>query len=162
MSACLRVALLTAVFVLAAARPFCATAAEAINGDAATPAATTAELLAMDARWNSLRLAGDADALEPLLVDDWLLTHSDGRVQGKAAYLDELRTRTRRNTRIDNLDAEVRRYGDTLVVTGTSIQEAVSDGKAWQGRFRFTRVWRWQDGAWRMLTSHSSRIVDAP
>lgn len=126
------------------------------------PAATTAELLAMDARWNSLRLAADADALDALLVDDWLLTHSDGRVQDKAAYLDDLRTRTRRNTRIDNLDAEVRRFGDTLMVTGTSIQEAVSDGKPWQGRFRFTRIWRWQDGAWRMLASHSSRIVEGP
>jgi ketosteroid isomerase-like protein len=135
--------------------------APAVSADA-PPAASTAELLAMDARWNRLRLAGDADALEPLLVDDWLLTHSDGRVQDKAAYLAELRTRTRRNTRIDNLDAVLRRYGDTLVVTGTSIQEAISNGQPWQGRFRFTRVWRWQDGAWRMLASHSSRIAEAP
>ena len=111
-----------------------------------------------DTAWNQLRLQGDAKALAPLLTEDWLLTHSDGRVQHKADYLQELATRQRRNTRIDNEDVHIRLHGDTAVITGTSVQAAISDGKPWEGRFRFTRVWLLRDGQWQMLASHSSRL----
>ncbi|MQP75152.1 DUF4440 domain-containing protein [Stenotrophomonas sp. MYb238] len=120
--------------------------------------AQTPTLEQADTDWNRLRLQGDASALAPLLAEDWLLTHSDGRVQRKADYLQELATRQRRNTRIDNQDVQVRRYGDTAIVTGTSVQAAVSDGQPWEGRFRFTRVWVLREGRWQMVASHSSRL----
>ena len=135
--------LVSAVFLLAAASPVLA--------------ATT--LQAADSGWNTLRLKGDAKALAPLLADDWMLTHSDGRVQYKADYLQELATRTRANSVIDNADVKIREYGNTAVVTGTSIQSGVSDGKPWEGKFRFTRVWIIQQGKWTMVSSHSSRIA---
>lgn len=113
-----------------------------------------------DTDWNRLRLQGDAQTLAPLLADDWLLTHSDGRIQHKADYLQELATRQRRNTRIDNEDVQIRHYGDTAVITGTSVQAAISDGKPWEGRFRFTRVWVQRDGHWQMVASHSSRLAN--
>ncbi len=118
------------------------------------------ELLATDASWNTLRLSADVAGLDRLLADDWLLTHSDGKVQTKAEYLEELSTRSRRNQAIDNEDVRVRRYGDTAVVTGTSVQSAVSNGQPWQGRFRFTRVWVQRDSHWVMVASHSSRIPE--
>ena len=124
-------------------------------------AQTPAALEQADAAWNQLRLHGDAKALAPLLADDWLLTHSDGRVQHKADYLQELATRQRRNTRIDNEDVQIRQHGDTAVITGTSVQAAISDGKPWEGRFRFTRVWLLREGQWQMLASHSSRLAEA-
>ena len=126
-----------------------------------TWAQTPATLEQADTAWNQLRLQGDAKALAPLLADDWLLTHSDGRVQHKADYLQELATRQRRNTRIDNEDVQVRQHGDIAVITGTSVQAAISDGKPWEGRFRFTRVWLLRDGQWQMLASHSSRLAEA-
>lgn len=131
-------------------------------GVPALAAASDAELLAIDASWNDLRLKADVGGLERLLADDWLLTHSDGRVQHKADYLGELRTRSRSNQAIDNEDVQLRRYGDTAVVTGTSVQSGVSDGRPWSGRFRFTRVWIQRGGAWRMIASHSSRIEPKP
>ncbi|HEY0502068.1 MAG TPA: nuclear transport factor 2 family protein [Lysobacter sp.] len=131
---------------------------------ASLPAAATgtdAGLLAMDASWNDLRMKPDVEGLDRILADDWMLTHSDGRVQYKADYLDELRTSTRRNQGIGNEDVRVRRYGDTMVVTGTSVQSGISNGQPWSGRFRFTRVWVQRDGAWKMIASHSSRIAPA-
>ncbi len=93
-----------------------------------------------DDAWNRLRLQGEAAALAPLLAEDRLRTHSDGRVQHKADDLQALVARPRRNLRIDNGDVRIRRYGDTAVVTGTSVQAALSDGQPWQGRLRVTRV----------------------
>jgi ketosteroid isomerase-like protein len=128
----------------------------------ALPAAARAapDLLALDASWNELRLKSDVEALDRLLAEDWLLTHSDGRVQDKAEYLGELRTRSRTNQEIVNEDVRLRDYGQTAVVTGVSVQSGVSSGRRWQGRFRFTRVWIERDGRWVMVASHSSRVAE--
>jgi hypothetical protein len=127
----------------------------------ATPAAAQdPALLQRDSLWNSLRLRGDATGLAPLLADDWLLTHSDGRTQDKQDYLGELASRRRSNSRVENLGVRVRQYGETAIVTGISVQSGVSDGQPWSGRFRFTRSWIRRDGVWVMVASHSSRCAD--
>ena len=124
--------------------------------------ATGADALARaDTSWNELRLRADVAGLDRLLAKDWQLTHSDGRVPTKAGYLRELATGQRSNQAIGNEGVQVRRYGDTAVVTGTSVQSGVSKGVPWSVRFRFTRTWILRDGAWRMIASHSSRIVEA-
>ncbi len=120
-------------------------------------------LRAADASWNALRMESAVQGLAALLVDDWVLTHSDGRVQDKAEYLGELSTRTRTNQAIENQDVQVRRHGDLLaVVTGTSVQAGSSNGLPWSGRFRFTRTWIKREGRWQMAASHSSRIAAQP
>ncbi|HZH44306.1 MAG TPA: nuclear transport factor 2 family protein [Lysobacter sp.] len=141
-------------------RPFALLLALLLALPGAALATSDAELLAIDACWNTLRLKPDVEGLDRLLADDWLLTHSDGRVQDKADYLGELRTRSRSNQQILNEDVRLRRYGDTAVVTGTSVQSGVSNGQPWSGRFRFTRVWVLRDGVWRMVASHSSRLPE--
>lgn len=117
-------------------------------------------LLQRDSLWNSLRLKGDAVGLAPLLADDWLLTHSDGRTQDKADYLRELATRSRTNSQVLNTGLRVRTYGETAIVTGISIQSGVSNGQPWSGQFRFTRTWIRREGAWVMVASHSSRCAE--
>lgn len=115
-------------------------------------------LAARDASWNELRQRADVAALDKLLDPGFVLVHSDGRVQYKADYIDELRSKTRVNGEIANKDVVIREYGNSAVVNGISEQSGVSNGKPWSGRFRFTRVWVLRDGAWVMVSSHSSRI----
>lgn len=116
----------------------------------------------IDATWNDLRLKPDVIGLDRLLSDDFILTHSDGRVQRRAEYIDELKTRTRTNQAILNEEVEVRVHGDTGVVTGVSVQAGETGGRPFSGRFRFTRVWVRRAGVWRMVASHSSRVVPTP
>lgn len=119
----------------------------------------TDTLKTIDTSWNDLRLKADVAGLDKLLADDWLLTHSDGRVQDKKDYLQELSSRTRSNQAIENEGVSIRRYGGTAVVTGTSVQAGTSNGLPWSGRFRYTRVWILREGRWQMVASHSSRIA---
>lgn len=74
-------------------------------------------LAARDASWNSLRQQGDAATLERLIDPGFVLVHSDGRVQYRSDYLDELRTRKRVNGEIRNEDVVIREYGDSAVGT---------------------------------------------
>ena len=92
-------------------------------------------------------------------ADDWMLTHSDGQVQYKKDYLEQLATRNRTNTAITNEDVKLRMYGDAAVVTGVSVQSGIGDGKPFTGKFRFTRMWVVKDGKWVMTASHSSRVA---
>lgn len=131
-------------------------AAVPVTGTAAPP-----DLREVDSQWNRLRLASNTAALGALLDDDFVLTHSDGRVQHKADYLADLDRRTRVNHAIDNHDVEVRRHGDTAVVTGRTVQNGIGEQGPFQGIFRFTRVWVLHDGRWRLLASHSSRLPEA-
>ncbi len=135
-------------------------------GAALAAAATVAQagpreeaLQLADMQWNHFRVNGDAKALEPLLAERWMLTHSDGKVQYKADYLAQLATGTRRNTGISNQESEIRFYGDTAIVTGKSVQSGVGETGPFSGSFRFTRTWVWQDGRWVMVASHSSRLA---
>lgn len=129
-------------------------------GSASSARANDADTLkTIDTSWNDLRLKADVAGLDKLLADDWLLTHSDGRVQDKKDYLQELSSRTRSNQAIENEDVSIRHYGGTAVMTGTSVQAGTSNGLPWSGRFRYTRVWILREGRWQMVASHSSRIA---
>lgn len=112
-----------------------------------------------DLQWNHFRLHNDAKSLAPLLADRWVLTHSDGKVQHKQDYLEQLATGSRRNTAITNHDSVIQYYGDTAIVTGRSVQSGIGEQGPFSGSFRFTRTWQWQDGRWVMLASHSSRLA---
>lgn len=112
-----------------------------------------------DMQWNHFRLHSDAKSLAPLLAEGWVLTHSDGKVQHKKDYLQQLATGSRRNNAITNHDSVIRYYGDTAVVTGKSVQSGVGEQGPFSGSFRFTRTWVWQDGRWMMVASHSSRLA---
>ena len=127
---------------------------------AQSAAAQDPALLHRDSLWNTLRLRGDAAGLAPLLADDWRLTHSDGRVQDKRDYLDELATGRRSNSQVQNIGVTLRVYGSTAVVTGISVQSGTNNGVPWSGRFRFTRTWVLRDGSWVMVASHSSRCAE--
>ncbi len=137
-------------------------AAAALAALAAGPAAANPREEALqlaDLQWNHFRLNSDAKSLAPLLAEGWVLTHSDGKVQHKKDYLEQLATGTRRNTAITNQDSLIQYYGDTAIVTGKSVQSGVGEQGPFSGAFRFTRTWVWQNGRWVMVASHSSRLA---
>lgn len=94
----------------------------------------------------------------PLLADEFVLTHSDGRVENKHSYLQDLASSNRVNTQIENFDVQIRCFEHTAIVTGRTLQQGISAGKKWQGEFRFTRVWFYQNNQWLLQASHSSRL----
>lgn len=111
-----------------------------------------------DQQWNQFRLHSDVKALAPLLSENFVLTHSDGRVEDKQSYLQDLASSNRVNTQIENFDVQIRCFENTALVTGRTKQQGISAGKAWQGEFRFTRVWFYQNNQWQLQASHSSRL----
>ncbi|MEA2176349.1 MAG: hypothetical protein QOD00_3941 [Blastocatellia bacterium] len=102
----------------------------------------------------------DAPALKRILSDDFTLTSalSARTMQDKTQYLES----TLRDWQLKSYDFDklnVRIYGDTALINGLYKQEAVVAGKPSSGSFLLTDVWVRQDGQWRIVSRHTSRLT---
>lgn len=114
------------------------------------------KFIALETKWNDAYKRGDIDAMNALVVDDFIITVEDGATYSKAGYLAHLAGTTERVTLAEISDVQVRVHGNVAVVTGAYREEGTSKGKPYEYRDRFTDVWLGSEGKWRLLASHYS------
>jgi ketosteroid isomerase-like protein len=56
-------------------------------------------------------------------------------------------------------DIRVRIYGNTAIVTGHTEVRGQHEGRGVAGDYRYTRVYLRKAGRWRVVSSHSTRII---
>jgi len=116
--------------------------------------ATVAELEALDLSIDALASKGDFAALEALLADDFVYSHSTGQVQDKATWIASLGPLLGRRQRVPtNLRVEL--HGDVAVVTA-DLDIVWNDAPTKYNRY--VRVWRRSEDKWRAI---SQRTVPA-
>ena len=116
--------------------------------------ATIAELEALDLSIDALASNGDFTALEALLADDFVYSHSTGQVQDKATWVASLSPLLGRRQRVpSNLRVEL--HGDVAVVSA-DLDIVWNDAPTKYNRY--VRVWRRIAGTWRAI---SQRTVPA-
>ena len=91
------------------------------------------------------------------MVDDFTLTSSQGQISTKADDLKELSTGTTKYEVFENRDMKVRIYGDTAVVTGTTVVKGVTNGKPYSTEVVFTDTLARINGEWRGVAGHVSK-----
>ena len=105
----------------------------------------------------------DFAALERLLADDLVYTHSSGAVDTKAAYIDALRSGKTKYLRITPEDLKVRTLGDLVLIHGRGqfVLEALVNGQKGENplHLSFLDVWQKKNGKWQMIAWQSTRIV---
>jgi hypothetical protein len=121
--------------------------------------------LSTDEAINQALLAGDGNALKPLLADDWIVVSGFGSVAKKDDFIDFIRAGGPRNTMLLS-EARVRLYGDTALVTthlnaaGPFVKEI--NGKVVRECFavreRQTDVLVWKNGNWKSVLLHETII----
>ena len=114
------------------------------------------EILALEDRRIEAMVAGDVQALEEILADDLIYTHTTARLDTKASFIDAVKTGKSNYRSIDRKDVEVRDLGDTAVVTGHA-KFHVGDNKF---EARFIDVYAKRNGAWQMVAWQSTRVPD--
>jgi ketosteroid isomerase-like protein len=129
------------------------------------PGPTAASALSADAAVNQALLTGNADALKPLLADDWIVVSGFGGIADKPGFIDFIRKSGARKT-MTLSEPRVRLYGDTALVTthldavGPFIKE--SNGKIVRKCFavkeRQTDVLVWRNGGWKSELLHETII----
>ena len=114
------------------------------------------EILDLDDKRYAAMCGGDFAALERMLHDELLYTHSSGLTDTKAAWLASLRSGKTKYKSAVCSDHKVRLAGDTALVTGRATIEAEVNGQPRSLRLVFLNAWTKTPKGWKFIAWHST------
>lgn len=114
-------------------------------------------LNALERKWMDSLRQRDASVLSQLISDDFTLVSP--RLVVASGDREKYFQHAMRELSLTSYDFEgltVRLYGRTAVVSGRLRQTASVAGDDWGGDYLFTDVWVTRDGAWQVVSRHTS------
>jgi len=145
-------AVVTAIFILLAS-PFlaiCQTKSSDTNKDL--------EVRRVDGEFHKAFRLEDASALERLLTEKFIWTHSTGNIQTKATILANIKSGKMQYESVETDDVDVSVYKNAAVVNGRSTRRYPGKDIFW---IRYTAFYIKEKGKWRAAAFHSSHLPDA-
>jgi len=115
-------------------------------------------LIKLENDWAKAGLAGDAAALEKLLVPDYVYTNQDAEMASRAEMVAGMKSGTTKYDTFTVGDMKVHVYGDAAVVTGKGHIKGTENGKPIDEQIRFTDTWVKRDGRWVCAATQVTRI----
>jgi hypothetical protein len=103
-------------------------------------------------------LKADTNSLEKLLADDYTGIHSDGRLVSKAQEIESVKSSALKYETNEIQDLKIRVYGHTAVATALASLKGTVSGKPFSFTVRSTRVWVKQNGNWKSVAYHATRV----
>lgn len=117
------------------------------------------DLIRVAEEWDRAMVENDAEAIGRYMAEDWIIIGSDGRVGDKPTFLDLIRSGTLSHDEMTSEDIRVRVYGDTAVVTARGVSGGQYQGQAFRETERSSCVFVRQQGQWRCVLTHLSRLA---
>ena len=114
------------------------------------------EILALEDKRYAVMCGGDFAALEAMLHDELLYTHSSGLTDTKATWLASLRSGKTKYKSAACSDRKVRLAGDTALVTGRAAIEAEINGQPRSLRLVFLNAWTKTPKGWKFIAWQST------
>jgi ketosteroid isomerase-like protein len=102
----------------------------------------------------------DLAALNTLISDDLVYTHSSARLDTKKTLIGNMEAGSTVYTSVVPSDVKAQDLGDTVVLTGSCKISVMSQGRPNSFGVRFTDVWANKGGQWQMVTWQSTRTPD--
>ena len=121
---------------------------------------TGQEIIALDRRRMEAMCRGDLGALNDLLADDLVYTHSSARVDTKQSLVGGMESGTTVYTSIEPSDVRAQACGDAVVLTGIARISVTSSGNPLNFGVRFTDVYANRGGRWQMVAWQSTRLPE--
>lgn len=109
------------------------------------------EILGLEDQRYAAMIAKDEAALEKCFGDDLIYTHSSGAVDTKASYIAAIKGGKFNYIKCDRFEEKVRVYGDTALVSGRAVFEAVVEGAPRTLRLRYLNVWTKAQSGWKFV-----------
>jgi ketosteroid isomerase-like protein len=135
-------------------------AAVFVNASADDDAKTVA---ALDTQYQAAVKINDANTMDRILADDFVLVTGSGRTHNKAELLQEARSASNTYEKNDELEQKVRVWGDTAVVTAKLWEKGSTNGKPFDRKFYFSDTYVRTPSGWRYVFGQSSlALPNAP
>lgn len=115
------------------------------------------EVAQREKEWREAWIRGDAEALDGLHADDYLVINYLGQRQTKAQVMTDVRAGVFKYDSMEHRDVVMRVYGDVVVVNARTINRGHRGERDVSGEFSYTRVYVRRDGQWRAVLSQYTR-----
>ena len=102
----------------------------------------------------------DLAALNELLSDDLVYTHSSARLDTKQSLIGAMESGSTVYTSVVPSDVKAQDLGDTVVLTGSCRITVNAGGRPNSFGVRFTDVYANNGGRWQMVTWQSTRLPE--
>ena len=119
---------------------------------------TEKEVLALEERRVQAMIKQDFAALEALLHDQLVYTHSSASVDTKASWLDAMKSGRTKYKSANISEQKVRIYGETALVTGRGEMQVEVGGQAKTLRLRFLNAWTKTPQGWKFVAWQSTPL----
>jgi ketosteroid isomerase-like protein len=116
------------------------------------------ELMALATQWDRSMVENDADAIGRYMADDWTIIGSDGSLGDKATFLRLVKTGVLCHDVMTSEDMRVRVYGDMAVTVSRGVSGGTYYGQPFREVERVSCVFVRQEGQWRCVLTHLSRL----
>ena len=114
------------------------------------------EVLGLEDKRFGAMTGKDWKALDALLHDQLLYTHSTGVTDTKAVWLEAMKSGRTVYKSVKNSDRKVRIYGDNALVTGRAAIEAEVNGQPRTLRLCYLNVWTKTPQGWKFVAWQST------
>jgi ketosteroid isomerase-like protein len=105
-------------------------------------------------------LKQDKAALESKTLPQLTYSHSDGRIEDKAKFIEGVMNRKSTVKSMEYPDLTVAVAGDTAIVRHLLVSESELEGKTTNTKIGVMQVYKKQDGGWKLLARSSYRLPD--
>jgi ketosteroid isomerase-like protein len=116
------------------------------------------ELIATAHAWDRAMVTNDADAIGRFMADDWIIIGADGRTITKERFLAVVRSGALQHDVMESSDIVVRVYGDAALLLANGVSGGTWEGTAFREVERSSNVFVKQDGRWRCVLTHLSKL----
>ena len=145
-------AALVAAFAVAALQ------ACAVPPAAGDPRGDVAVLTRQAHAWDQAIVRKDAAAIADNMAEDFRQIDGNGDLETKASFVAGLLDPGLRIDPYTVEDFEVRLYGDTALLSGTTRMTGQSDGKPFATRYRYIDVYVRRGGTWKIVSIQITRL----
>jgi len=100
------------------------------------------------------------EELDKILSDDLTYTHTSGWQETKAEFLSSLKAQKVNYQSIKPREIEVRVYQNTIVVTGISDMQVISQNQQFSFSIKFIEVYHKKKESWQLVAWQSLRLPE--
>ena len=101
----------------------------------------------------------DADTLDVILADDWIIVDPDGSIIDKARFLGVIKSGVLSHESMESTDLRVRLYGNIALVTGLTTTKGKFMGQDFASCERATDIFVKQTDRWQCVFTQLTRFT---
>ena len=133
-----------------------------LGEDVELPNKTEEELIALSNDWDRAMVRNGADAIGRYMADDWTIVGPDGSMSDKATFLGLVKSGALTHDVMESEDFRIRNYGSTAVVLARGVSGGRYNGQAFREVEQSSNVFVKQQGQWKCVLTHLSRLGPSP